>query len=79
MIVNMHGTTAVQAPPMASWRVADVARYFGVTPSAVYKWVYQGLIPVHRTPGGGLRFVEFEVKTAQPTEKDWHGRKGEAA
>lgn len=48
-----------------SWRVSDVAKYFNVKPSTVYKWVYAAVIPVHRTPGGGLRFVEAEVKAAQ--------------
>lgn len=48
-----------------TWRAADVARYFGVKVNTVYKWVYAGRLPVHRTPGGGLRFVESEVKAAQ--------------
>ena len=54
--------TPQQAP---SWRVKDVAEWFGVKAGAVYKWVYNGQLPVHRTPGGGLRFVESEVKAVQ--------------
>jgi excisionase family DNA binding protein len=56
---------AVIQPPTPSWRVSDVASYFGVKPNTVYKWVYQQLIPVHKTPGGRLRFIEAEVKAAQ--------------
>lgn len=53
----------IQAP-IPSWTAKDVARYWGVTPYAVYKWVYRGRLTAHRTPGGGLRFVESEVKAA---------------
>jgi excisionase family DNA binding protein len=52
-----------------SWRVKDVAAWFGVKAGAVYRWVYNGQLPVHRTPGGGLRFVESEVKAAQSREE----------
>lgn len=64
LTVNGMPVGVIQAPT-PSWKVADVAKYYGVTPRAVYKWVYRGLLPVHRTPGGGLRFVEAEVKAAQ--------------
>lgn len=57
------GLAALQPTP--SWRVSDVAKYFGVARNTVYKWVYKGVLPVHRTPGGGMRFVEAEVKAAQ--------------
>lgn len=57
---------SVFAPPQTpSWRVKDVAEYYGVTPNTVYKWVYRGLLRVYKTPGGGCRFVESEVKAAQ--------------
>lgn len=63
--VNGKSVAVIQQPPTPSWTAADVARYFGVTRGAVYKWVYAKLLPVHYTPGGGLRFVESEVKAAQ--------------
>ncbi len=52
-------------PPGAgarAWRVQDVARYFDVKRQAVYKWIYAGQLPVYKTPGGGLRFIESEVR-----------------
>jgi excisionase family DNA binding protein len=66
--VNGQSVVVIQKPT-ASWRVSDVATYFGVKRDTVYKWVYRELIPVHRTPGGGLRFVESEVKAAQLNNK----------
>lgn len=65
--VNGLPVGVIALPQTPSWRVSDVARYFGVKPSTVYKWVYQELIPVHRTPGGGLRFIESEIKNI----KNW--------
>lgn len=59
----------IAAPQTPNWRVTDVARYFGVKPKTVYGWVYQNRIPFHKTPGGGLRFVEAEVKAAQSNNK----------
>lgn len=63
--VNGMPVPVITAPQTPSWTAKDVAKYFGVTNQAVYKWVYKGLLTAHRTPGGGLRFVESEVKAAQ--------------
>ena len=68
----MQVATVQQTP---TWTAKDVAEYWGVSKNTVYKWVYNGKLTVHRTPGNGLRFVEQEVKAAQPTEQEWHGRK----
>jgi excisionase family DNA binding protein len=57
---------AVIQPQTPNWRAADVARYYGVGVKAVYNWASAGLIPVHRTPGGRIRFIEAEVKAAKP-------------
>lgn len=63
--VNGMPVPTIVAPQTPSWKAKDVAAYFGVTIPAVYKWVADGKLPVHRTPGGRLRFVESEVKAAQ--------------
>lgn len=60
--VNGHTVGVIHTP---SWSTQDVAKYWGVTDQAVYKWVERGLLTAHRTPGGRLRFVEAEVKAAQ--------------
>lgn len=51
------------------WRVRDVANFFSVRPGTVYKWAETGKIPVRRTPGGQLRFVESEIRAAQPKQE----------
>ena len=68
MIISMNGKTVMPPAysPTPSWRAIDVAQYFGVQVRTVYKWVYNKSIPFHRTPGGGLRFVEAEVKEVFP-------------
>lgn len=63
--VNGMPVPVIAAPQTPSWTVQDVAKYFCVTRYAVYKWINKGLLPVHRTPGGRLRFIESEVKAAQ--------------
>jgi excisionase family DNA binding protein len=42
--------------------VKDVARYFDTKPKTVYQWVYDGYLTAYKTPGGGLRFSESEVR-----------------
>lgn len=61
---TVNGVTLSQPQP-TYWRTKDVAKHFNVSPQAVYRWVSLGILPVHRTPGGHLRFVEAEVKAAQ--------------
>lgn len=63
--VNGMPVGVVAPPPTPNWRAKDVAKYFGVKPRTVYKWVTDGRLKAHRTPGGGMRFVEAEVKAAQ--------------
>jgi excisionase family DNA binding protein len=67
-VMNQPAVITPQQTP--SWTARQVAEYFGVGVGAVYGWVYKGLLPAHRTPGGRLRFVESEVKAAQPREDD---------
>ena len=67
--VNGLPAGVTQPPQTPSWRVSDVAKYFGVAHTTVYHWVYRGLLPAHKTPGGRLRFVEAEVKAATPPQK----------
>lgn len=66
-ILTVNGMpVGVVAPPQTpSWSVKMVAAYWGVTDNTVRKWIKKGLLTVHKTPGGGLRFVEAEVKAAQ--------------
>lgn len=42
--------------------VKDVATLFKVNPMTIYRWANTGKIPHERTPGGGLRFDDQELK-----------------
>jgi excisionase family DNA binding protein len=35
------------------WTVSDVAKKYGVVPQTVYKWIDNGKVHAHRSPGGG--------------------------
>ncbi len=42
--------------------LSEIARELGVHPSTIRNWANQGLIPVHRTPGGHRRFRRDEIE-----------------
>jgi excisionase family DNA binding protein len=42
--------------------LSDAAKILGVHPSTVRSWSDQGVLPVHRTPGGHRRYLRSEVE-----------------
>lgn len=41
------------------WKIRDLAAFFDVNQSSVYRWIAEGKIKseqIHRTPGGSYRF-----------------------
>lgn len=62
---------------MRGIRTGEMAGVLGVTPQTVRKYVREGSIPHHRTPGGELLFTPEDVRTAlgdtpnEPSEQQW--------
>ena len=48
----------------------EVARLFGVSPSAVTRWARTGVIKAIRTPGGHFRFRAADVRGRTPSTLD---------
>jgi excisionase family DNA binding protein len=42
--------------------VGDAAEFLGVSVSALRRWSDQGLVPVHRTPGGQRRYALADLR-----------------
>ena len=40
---------------------AQAAKYVGVTPSAVYRWMNKGKLKYVQTPGGGIRVCKADL------------------
>ena len=43
------------------WKISDVAKFYGISNQAVYKWVNEGKIKTTTTPGGEKRIPESEL------------------
>lgn len=49
--------------------LSEIADELGVHPSTVRNWADEGILPVHRTPGGHRRFKRDEVDLWQQAQK----------
>lgn len=57
-------------PERATYRVGEVAIYFGVTDRTVYLWIEHGHLKIERTPAGQIRVTKKSVDECRFREKD---------
>lgn len=62
-----------------SMRAAGLAREMGVTPQTIRKWMRQGKIPFHRTPGGIIFFTAGDLDEILGSEGMGTAGSGETA
>jgi excisionase family DNA binding protein len=56
-------------PEKATFRVSEVAEYFGVTERTVYLWIEHGHLDVESTPGGQKRVTKKSIDKCRFSHK----------